>query len=194
MVYVSFFPFLYGIHTCLWFCSATVTAADVIEVVAVEHFKIPDLLEEDRKNREVDTDLAFKMIKHSQKYKSQMKHFVRDSDIIAADVDTELKERDDMVDEVLDTEAGVTSTAIANELEYAGNFRVHAANIMMNTLLKIHLEVIKRILKSQAKIYFRYRTKSLLIEIIKYGLQRCDISFSVKQLVILGNAFARQWS
>lgn len=126
------------------------------EIVAVlKPFQKPDMLAEDRTNRQIDADLAMRMMKASKGFRGGLIESAAASDAISADVNTELAEKEEVVQEVLEAEAGFTTVAIMNEIKYVSKFKIHAAEIMLNVLVKIHREVVIAIMRSQTKVYFR---------------------------------------
>ena len=96
------------------------------------------------------------MVTFSQKVTVQSIENVQVSDIRHERVRFEEARIQNMLGEVLDDESKETNRAIALQTEYATNFKTKMAEIMLNTIYKVYVEVQVSMIKEEAKIYFRY--------------------------------------
>lgn len=119
-------------------------------------YKPPNLLEIDRLDRDVEQENAEKMVTFSQKVTVQSIENVKVSDDRHERVRFEEARIQNMLAEVLDDESNETSQAIALQTEYAADFKTKMAEIMLNTIYKVYVEVQVSMIKEEAKIYFRY--------------------------------------
>ena len=119
-------------------------------------YKPPNLLEIDRLDRDIEQENAEKMVTFSQKVTVQSIENVQVSDIRHERVRFEEARIQNMLGEVLDDESKETNRAIALQTEYAANFKTKMAEIMLNTIYKVYVEVQVSMIKEEAKIYFRY--------------------------------------
>lgn len=118
----------------------------------------PNLLQKDREARVVEERLAKEMLAFSRTIKGQLEAATSEADVGSSEISSTNKKKATAVDEILSMESSITAAAIAKQEEYVSQFKVHAAEILLNVLAKVYVEVQISLVKEETKIYFRYKT------------------------------------
>lgn len=121
-----------------------------------KRYQPPNLLEIDRKDRELEDAQAEEMVSFSRATREKTEDLVKASDEITEAFRDKLARTGAMVKEVLDSESAVTTRAQERQEAYMKEFKVHAAGQLVNKLLKVYLEVQMSLMKEESKVYFRY--------------------------------------
>jgi hypothetical protein len=119
-------------------------------------YQPPNLLEIDRKDRDLEHKQAEEMVAFSRSVHAKTADLVKTSDEITEGFREKMNKTEDMVEEVLATEGAVTTRAAEKQEAYMREFKVHAANSLVNVLLKVYLQVQMSLMKEESKVYFRY--------------------------------------
>jgi hypothetical protein len=126
-----------------------------LQIERDKKFQPPNLLEIDRKDRDLEHAQAEEMVNFSKTTRAKTEDLVKVSDEITHGFRDKLGKTQAMVKEVLDSESAVTSRARERQEAYMAQFKVHAAGQLVNKLLKVYLEVQMSLMKEESKVYFR---------------------------------------
>jgi hypothetical protein len=110
----------------------------------------------DRQDREVSYVLAEKMIVLSRQMKEQASLSATQFAISASTNEINDKRTGQIIDEVMDVESQITTVAVQMELEYVSEFKIHAAEALLDILAKIYGQVLYSLLLMEQRKYFRY--------------------------------------
>ena len=118
-------------------------------------FKPPDLLEWDREDRDNELNIAERMVAYGKRTTVEAAKRVVQADEETEEYRARAGKLEGMVGEVLETETSVTDRALVRQKEYVSNFRIHAADLLLGTLVRIYADVQLCMLKEESKVYFR---------------------------------------
>ena len=116
---------------------------------------LPSMLVWDREDRETDLTLVQKLITYSNTIRQASLQSSFESKLVTEALQDAVVKRDAMVEEVMAVEGSFTQDAIDAEIAYSRTFKVDAARIMLDILVKIRSQVLDSMLKVQMKKFFR---------------------------------------
>ena len=126
-------------------------------------WKPPNLLLWDDADREKELNLMQRMMELCDKMHSLASVSVVDADVVSAKLVKSETKRDALVAHVLKLEEEITDNAVLAEEQYVSKFKLHAAGILLDALVKVHGEVIALLIKLEYKKYFRALRMPILI-------------------------------
>lgn len=114
-----------------------------------------NILNWDREERDNELRLAKKMLGHGELMVAMTQQSVNSSEVISRSMNDLFNAKEAMIQEVLETEQLVTGAAVERELDYGSNFKVEAAKLLVDALVKVQQEVKITMVKAEMKKYFR---------------------------------------
>lgn len=118
-------------------------------------YRRPDLLQWDRQDRDQDLKLAEEMMQICHVYRQEASLMAVEADAQALEFKKERAEKVRILRDIFSSEDRITDDALALEMDYVDKFKIHAAQILVNVIYKIYLEVQTALSKEEAKKYFR---------------------------------------
>ena len=112
-------------------------------------------MEWDNEDREKELNLMKRMMELCDKMHSLASVYVVEADTVSAKLVKSETKRDAIVANVLKLEDDITDNAVIAEEQYVSKFKLHAAGILLDALVKVHGEVIALLIKLEYKKYFR---------------------------------------
>jgi hypothetical protein len=126
-------------------------------------YQPPDLLAWDRKDREEEQDIVEKMLNLGIKMRADAEDCAKTSDNSTAELYHSIKKSNEMTQEIMCLESDITSAAIVNQSKYTMKFKIHAAENLVNRLVKIHREVVSLLMRQETRKYFKSLQMPMLL-------------------------------
>ena len=118
-------------------------------------FDVPNFLEWDRADRQIETEQAECMVIVSRDVRLKVIAITETAQVESQIYDATEVMLNRTVDEVLVSEDNITQAAVEAEMIYISAFKRHAADNLLNVLVKVQREVELLLLKEETKKYFR---------------------------------------